>query len=226
MKILEMYPYMLGKKFTTEEKKEPVRCTQEMVARFNKAMKSSITAEDNLAMVEDYRAFYDYEPGISMLIPNNEKEEVFYAAKLEYFSPVIPSRFLYLLTKVQKEAKSFNLIPVVLSAYDVKKLFAKGTIADGYCLRDVICTLFQKEYKPVSDAVRGVKIDDYWEVCSEKDNRIILLPDKLRQQLSDDDLEEIRVVKGNVMLGQLQLRFVSSNYYGAYNKVYDMRGLV
>lgn len=226
MKILEMYPYMMGKKYTTDEKKEPVRCTKEMITNFQKALLTSLTAEENLKNIEDYKAFYKCEPIVASMIPAEEREEVFYAAKLEYFSPIIPSRYLFLLSKIKEEVGSFNLIPVVLSQYDVKRLFAKGTIADGYCLRDVICSLFQKEYKPVSDAVRGVKIDDYWEVCLEKENRIIMIPDKLRQQLSDDDLEKIHIVKKNVMLGDIQLRFISNDFLGVYNKIYDMRGLM
>lgn len=225
MKILEAHDYIIGKRFT-KKVKEPVRCTQEMIDNFIEACKSSSTAAVNLKILESAKAFYDCEKVVAKLIPVAEREEVFYAMKAEKFSPIIPAKFLFLFNKVKEQLESFNLLTVGLTSGDINTLFAEGTLAEGYSVRDVIKSLYQKEFEPVSESVRGIQIKDYWEVCIEKENVIIFIPDKLRARLSDDDLEEITIGKDALMVYGKPLRFLSSDYYGVVRNLLDMRKMI
>ena len=222
---MEAYDYIVGKKFVEGEELHPIRCNQEMVDRFIEALDTSPTAYKNLDMLDVDTQFFKLETTVRDLIPEEEREEVFYACKMEKFSPVIPSKFLYLIKLVYEQNGSYNLIPVSLSSSDLKRLFTKGTIAEGYCLKDVICKLFDSSYSPISESTRGVKVGDYWEVVLNNGKAITFIPDKLKSELSSDDLE-LLCVKGNrVMLQDMELRKLSSSYIGICDKIYDLRGL-
>lgn len=225
MNIFEAYPYIIGRKYSDMEEQSPIRCTQEMVARFQEEAKKSCTAGINLKSLDSSVEFYRCENELKKVIPKEEQEEVFYATKLEKFSPIIPSKYLYLLKMVKEQLGSFNLLTRGLSAKSLNTLFAKGTIAEGYCLKDVICSVFQKDYTPISDSTRGVQVEDYWEVATSDGKNILLLPDKLRKLLSDNDLELLEVKHKTVLINGQPLRFISNEYYGVYNKIYDMREL-
>ena len=222
---MEAYDYIIGRKFSDMEEQHPIRCNKEMVDRFVEALKVSPTAYKNLEILDVDKQFFKLEKDVAALIPEEEREEVFYAAKMEKYSPVIPSKYLYLIKLVKEQAGSYNLFPVCLAKGDLEKLFAKGTIAEGYCLKDIICKVFDSSYSPISESVRGVKVEDYWEVVTNNGKAIVFMPDTLRKELSNDDLELIHVKGKRAMFQDIQLRFLSSAYLGICNKIYDLRGL-
>ena len=228
MNIIEMAPYILGKKYTRELKKEPIRCSKELIEEFKEATKVSETAARNIKGAEKAEDFFNCEPGLiaNTKLSKAELEECFYAVKMGRFSPIIPSKYLFLLDKVNTQLGSFNLLAIGLGQAVLNNLFAKGTIADGYCLYDIIRTLYQKDFKPVGIGQKVVKINGYYEVLLDKENRILFLPKELRELLSDDDIDNLSVRNGDVYVYDRKLKFISKKYFGAYNKVYDMRGLV
>lgn len=226
MKIAEAYPYIIGRKFTKKLEKKPLRCTQEIVDRFIELCSTSNTAALNLKVLDTASSFFKYEKGIANMMKKEEREEAFYAYKAEKFSPVIPSKYLYLFDKMKKSEKSFNLLAVSLSKHDLDNLFAEGMLEEGYSVKDVICSLYNRNFVPVSDSVRLVNMKTHYELLISNKEAIAMLPTELGECISDEDAERIEL-KGNYLtLGNIQLRFLSPKFLGAIKDVYDYRSII
>lgn len=226
MLIAESYKYIQGKKFTGELTKEPVRCTPEMVNKFIEGVRQSVYGSINLKTISNPKEFYRCEPDIERLFETKEeREEVFYAMKCEKYSPVIPSKFLFLILKCKEQFKSINYLPKVLSAGDVNKLFSKGTIADGLTLEEVIKSLVDSQYQVLSPFKRVVQVHGYWEVLLEEDDAIIFIPDGLKSKLSERDYDNIKIGPKDLLLNNKPLRYFGG-YFGACNSKLDLTGLI
>lgn len=226
MKIAEAYPYIIGKKFTKKLEKQPLRCTQEIVDKFVELCGTSTTAALNLKVLDKASSFIKYEQGISKMMARDEIEEAFYAYKAEKFSPVIPSKYLYLFDKIKKTRDSFNLLPISLTKSDLDTLFAEGTLEEGYSVKDVICAFYNRNYTPISDSVRKVNMKTHYELLISNKEAIALLPLELGDCISDEDAEKVEL-KGNYLtLGNIQLRFLSPKYLGVIKNIYDYRSIM
>ena len=218
---------MMGKKTIGEAGTTPLRCTTEIVDKFIDDISNSSTASWNLQNVDVFNNFYDSEADFLKDLTKAQAEEAFYAVKTERFSTVIPSKYLFLLSKVKERYKTFNMLAVALRKTDINKLFKPGTIAEGYTLYDVICSAFEPAFKPVSENVQGVFIKDHWEVYDQTLNRIIFLPKDLGDIFSDNDFEEMCYSKdcNDIVCKGTPIRFLGG-YKGVRKDTHDLRDLI
>jgi hypothetical protein len=225
MKIIEAADYILGKKFIGTIKSEPYRGDKELLEIGKKLLNKHATAATNLKILETPQSFFRMEPDMEQDVKAHLREELFYSLKLDMVSPVIPAKSLFLIYKMYQLYGTLNLITKVFPKNDLEDLFSEGYIADGHSVRDVICTLIDNKYTPLSVGQLVVPNKDNWDVYIGETDMVAILPTKIKELLTHDDILRLTVKDKNIMLGTKPIRFLGS-YYGGVNSTYDLSGIV
>lgn len=225
MRIVEAADYILGRRFLSEEVVEPFRGSLELLQLGRNLLQKHQTASLNLDQLESYKVFYKMEPDLEKEVAKEAQEELFYALKLNYLSPLIPAKSLYLFTKIYNLYGSLNLIPKALPRADLSLLFTKGYVAEGYTVRDVLCTLFDEQYKPLSEGELCVPNKKNWDIYIEETDMVAIVPTEIRNRLTNDDIKRLKVEGKEIKLGGTPIRFLGTQV-GAVNSTYDLSGLV
>jgi hypothetical protein len=224
MQIIEAADYILGRKFM-EGKKEPFRGDVDTLALGKKMLARHHSAARNLQLLDVHSAFYKMEPDMAHEIPKEMREEVFYSLKLDYLSPILPAKAIFLITKCYDRYGSLNLIPKVVPESNLAEMFTEGYVAEGYSLRDAICSLFDELYKPLNVGDLAVPNRDNWDVYIEDTDMVAIVPQPIKDKLSNDDIKRLKVVGKDIVLGDTPIRYLS-NYIGAVNSTYDLSTIV
>lgn len=222
--ILDSYDFIIGKKYLGKVA-EPYRAEPDLLLKASTIFNISPTAQRNLEILDSAKEFYKAEPDIAKRIQVKKREECFYGMKLEYVSPVIPARALYFLLKCYKDYNTVNYFPKVLSKPLVKLMFSEGYIAEGYTLKDVICTITTPNYQPLSAAFPAVNMGDYSEIYIKETDAIALVPNDIRDKLNYTDIENLTVKGKDICCGNTPIRLIGS-HYGATHSTYDLRDML
>lgn len=226
MNPLEIIDYIFGKEYLAELKKEPYRANENTLKEVLDIFSRGLFIKDNIEATDNFKAFYEAEPDIARMIEDEKKEEFFYAAKLGMCSPVIPAKYLFLLKKSYETYGTLNNIGFVLPKSNLKELFSKGTLAEGYTLEEVIRSLIQREYTPFrKGSYKNAIGEDSIELFLEKINRVAIVPEDIASRLTDDDIRLIEVKKGLLTLNGVNI-LSTNKYLGVSRKVYDLRCLI
>lgn len=154
-----------------------------------------------------------------------EATDMFYACKLGFMSPIIPSEYLYWLDKCYRKYTIANLIPKLMPERLLTNLFKEGFILGGFSLRDIIKSLFDAEYEPVSITNYKAPCTGGYELYIEATDMICAVPMDIGDMLTQKDIEALYVDKFGVKLKDIYLR-TSLDYYGGVNSTYDLRRLI
>lgn len=224
MKLIEMEPYVNGIEFT-RTCKEPVRCDPEILERALTTLSGIRDSDKIVSVCEIPRDFYYFLPDLEKIVPKSQQEEIYYSIKNHGYSPVVPAKCVYYFSTLYKKYGSLNLALKALRSRDLNVFFQKGYLADGYSMRDVFCTLFDREYECFAPHKRRIKHRTFDEVYVEKTDMVALLPKDISQALSDRDLERLEVGPNGLKIDDFTLRFLAG-HYGAINSIYDLRDVI
>lgn len=225
MKITEAADYILGRKFM-EGKRKQFRGTSEVLELGRKLVDIYPTMSKNLNLLESDTIFYKMEPDVFEKVPKEMREELFYSMKLNQLSSIVPAKTLYFLDKCYKLYGSMNLLPRVIPASYLKQMFTEGHLAEGYNLRDVICSLYDEKYKPISDGDLVVPNRDNWDIYIEETDMVAIIPTEIKEKLTYDDIKRLQIKNKQIVLGELPIRFLSDKHIGATNSIYDLSTIV
>ncbi len=225
MIIVDAYDYILGRKFLGVAKREPFRGSKDTLKLGKELLNKHTTSKSNLNVLEVASAFYKAEPDFAHDVPPNQREEVFYALKLNFVSPIVPAKILFLIEKTFSLYGTLNLIPKVFPKSDLDDLFAEGYLQSGYTLRDVLCTLYDEKYMPLSIGNLAVPNKENWDIYIKETDMVAIVPSQIKERLTQDDILKLSIKNKRIMLGDKELRFIG-DYYGAVNSCYDLSGIV
>lgn len=220
--IIDYYNYVMGDKAIGAEPVSPVRCNSDVLSDFIKEVNKCYTAAQNMQATDSAKRFFAIEPDIAHFTPKEYRQEVFYAYKCGSYSPVIPSKYLFMLSKCKSKYLSMNMFTKVIPKKDLQTLFTSGCIADGYSLYDVIKSLYDKEFHPLGETKLSNKRSDYTELYIREKDMVALVPNKIGEALSDADINRLQVVGKDICLGDVPIKTLGG-YYGVCNSTYDLR---
>jgi len=225
MQLIEYSDYILGKKFLTEEIISPYRMTKEDGEVLNTLFEIHPLAKKNLELIDSPKLFYSREPDLKNDIPANKREEYFYSAKLGLVSPEVPAKLIFLIKKALSYGSANFLMKIALEK-DLKDIFSRGYLCDDITVRDVICNITgDKDYLPLAEGRYKVANSENFDVYVAAEDAVALLPKKLGEALSFEDISNIKLEKKELTLAGRPLAQLAG-YLGVVNSIYDLRNLM
>lgn len=221
MTILDFSSYIMGLDYTRESN-SPERADVQLYNIVANLVEKSFSAKINLETTEVADKFFAVEPDIASEVPKKFRSDIFYALKNGYLVDEIPSKALYIITKAYNNYKLPNLIFKQVSDKDREILFQRNYLASGFTYRDIICSLFNPSFEPLSDKNRVIKYDTFSEVYVASTDMVAAIPNVIVENLSRSDVHKIEVDNNGLKIGNTYLRTLGG-LYGSVNSIYDLR---
>lgn len=222
--LLELEPYICGKKFTGKANK-PILLTS-AVNDFRKYLAQYPNAKSVFDLTEMASDFYKLCPDFVHYFDKDIRLEVYYAAKIGGYYKGIPCYCAYMLKKAFAEVEEIpNLIPKVLPLPVLEQFLREDYFLGGLTLRDAICNVCTPNYTPLSEHKLTVKHDSFYEVYIRDTDMVAAIPSTLMDIIPEEELCNI-VVKGKDMYLHDHPVRTLGGYVGAINSCYDLRALL
>lgn len=223
MTLDEMAPYVLGKKFSDQPVAKRSSASND---KFVRMVNESVTAKVTLEAAEDWHDFYAIEKDFANIIPKDDKEEAFYAAKNGEYSLLVPSFMIYMIKRAYfTEYKSPNLILKQMHERVLNMFFSKGYLGGSLTVQDVICSVCDEHYVPLSKTNLRNKCLGYTEIYVQSTDMVALLPNTLADLLDDNSIDKMVVTESGLSTGGQILRTMGG-LRGIVNSVYDLRKVI
>lgn len=224
MNLNDKYKYVIGEsKFS--EKKSVSFPTQEEFKSWVDIGNDVERFQDYVDSLQSHLDFYKIFLDLKNVIPPSKKEEFFYEMKNGFRAQGVPARFIWYMKHLYSIYNSANIAVMMLSDKDCEVFFSENYFKDGITARDVIKEFIDKDYEPLHNGNLRVNHGSYYEVYLPKEDMVALLPTKLANSLSDNDLLNIDQGENGLEIEGELLRS-RTGYYGAINSVYDLRELI
>jgi hypothetical protein len=225
MTLLEKEPYINGKKFSNSSRPTPCRATEESLRRWREIILTDTTASRFVHETESARQFFAAEKDAAAQIPRSEREEAFYSVKNGFASPVIPAKCIFYILKAYREYRICNLIFRLIPERELHVMFGRNYLANGYTLRDVVCSFCDDRYVPFGENLKRVRFGTYYELYVPAADMAAAVPELIANTIPDERLPEVYADDVGLKLGNEYLGFMSG-FHGACNSIYDLRKLV
>ena len=224
MNMNDKYKYVIGKE-TYPEKKPISYPTDEEISKWVDIGSDVQRFQDYVDSLQSHLDFYKIFSDLRNIIPPAKKEEFFYELKNGFKAEGVPAKFIYYMKYLYSIYNSANIAVRVLSEKDMETFFSENYFGKDITARDVIKEFVDKDYEPVHSGNLRVNHGSYYEVYLPKEDMVALLPTRLAESLSDNDLLNIEEGDNGLEVGEELLR-ARAGYYGAINSVYDLRELI
>jgi hypothetical protein len=199
---------------------------QESIDDFRKVVNSSRSMAYTYETLEDVDAFMKLYPGIKKLYGSALLSELFYASKLNQYYEGIPSKLIYVLTKLFKEFGTVHINDTLSRGLKYLTPFINHIyVVNGQdlTLKDVIDVFAKGAVKLLTSSVRKVKAVDCYEVFIPNANRVALLPNDIANQLPYADCEKLSFDRNRgIVMDDLVVRTMS-NRLGVTKDDFDLR---
>lgn len=224
MTLLELEPYIMGKKYTRVAK-EPYRGDYALFDKIDDLIKRSNTAQSNLKLYEIPKEFYMVEPDIASFVPRQAREEIFYALKNGFITDEVPAKCIYYIRKAYNLYKIPNLIFKLIPEKEYTIFFQSNYMKNGLTIRDIICNFCDERYTPISSGSLKVPLGKFAEIYINSKDMVAVVPSAIAEVLSHEDILSLAVDIDGIKLGDTYLKFLA-DYNGACESTYDLRTLI
>ncbi len=224
MNLLEMNDAILfGKKNTVEV---PIP-SKGNLDTFQSLINSGKSIKMFYDQTDDANSFFALFPDVRQIVGSKICVECFYACKVGYFMGGVPSKLLYIVTKMlsRNEAKVFVNRSINSAVQLLKPYMSNEYVLDGqkYTVKDVIENVAGAPVKLLNTSIRKTKVGQEWEVFIPEVNRVAILPAGLGELLSMTDCENLRYVRElGIVLHDVPIR-VMGNRVGITTDDFDLR---
>lgn len=192
MTLLELTKIFSGKYPADAKEMKVVDITKDDMELFREMLKINPVYVQGFKSTEKSGEFYSAFALFDKVFPAAKKEEVFYASKLGYFFPGVPSKLVYILKGALHDAGSPNLAIESLNVSSMTDYLCRGPLPNGVTLQQIMSNLLGSNFKLLTSARRRVKYKTWWEVYVPDKDRVCMLPEDIATTISSrDDLLSI-----------------------------------
>ena len=219
-------PYIEGQKFFGKAKQKE-RLKRSVLEDFLTLLEEDDIAKSTFENVEIANEFYEIMTDFKHFIPKEQRQEVFYAAKLggQYYGE-IPSFCVYMVKKCYEKCNGMpNLIFKVMPTRCIKEFLSEGYFTSGITMVDVICNVCNDKYTPISRIRPKCKHDNFTEFYVASTDMVAALPNSIADLLTDSSCNVIEVTGAGLAIGGALVRTMA-DHVGAINSTYDLRELL
>lgn len=223
MTIIEMYPYIMGKKFSREAT-EPYRVDVELFDSVYSHVKLDTRLQILLDSCNNPSTFFKASVDLSANIKREYREELFFCLKNGFATREVPAKCIWYVREAYKRYQIPNLIPKLIPE-KVLDVFFQENYFVGKTLYDVICNFAFEDYKPFSpQSYRSSLSEDFEEIYIAEKDMVAVFPKAITSKLSDNDIKELHVSSNGITLNGKHLSLMGG-YHGASRSIYDNREL-
>lgn len=225
LNLSDLEPYILGKKFTGNVK-NVVRCNPDVLETFLTMLEEDPIAKEFFNVYDLSADFYKTMVDFRNLIPKEQRDEVFYAAKVGKAYTQVPSFCVYILTKAWEQCDGIpNLLFKIVPAKALKEFCKDGYFLGGLSLYDVVCNVCTDKYKPLSFYHPKNKVGNFTEIYVAETDMVAALPNSIADGLTEESIQQIKVTPNGLAVDSILLRTMA-NHVGATNSIYDLRNVL
>ena len=186
----------------------------------------SPTASIVLNSTDDYSSFYAVETDIARLIPKSELLDAFYAMKLGFCAPGVPTQFLYVAQQLWEKYKVANLIAPLMPVGMQYCIGRTGYFGNRYTGLDVYRSFLNENINLMQTDKYIVKCGDWYEAYLPALSMVAALPPCIGERLKDEDVHRIFTRAGvGLCLDQTPLTTIGG-LKGVCDSVFDLRGAI
>lgn len=200
--------------------------TEEMLIKFQEVVHISNIIKSRFDSTDDANSFFAVFPSIKNACGTGVCTELFYACKLGFWMPGVPSKLVYIITKAFKECGKDFVNKAILSCLSLLRVYADCSFeSDGEVLtvKDVIENLIGRPVTLLTDSVRKVDSGNGWEVFIPNVNRVAVIPSAIADMISYYDCDRLEFKKDlGIVLGDIPIR-TFNNYIGIVKDDFDLR---
>lgn len=223
--LLDYAPYIDGK-VTVPNKKQVPRISMEQAMEFAERVKRDTVVEQLFNMCEKYSDFFSMHVDARKWVPKELQSDAFYTLKNGEYFEMIPAICVYIIRKAWNECSGIpNLLLKIIPKTYLNQFFADGFLPSGYRLYDVILSVCDCEYTPLSETQLKVQHKNFSEVYVRETDMVAAIPNSIADELTNSMIEIIKVTPSGLTIGGSLIRTMGG-YYGITNSVYDLRELV
>lgn len=167
--------------------------TTEEVKQFQELLLIGKDVMNTFDSLEDSQSFYITYPSIKKIMGKNAVE-CFYASKLKMLYKGVPNKLIYILLKAIKKYGKDNINLALNSVIDYVKSYAEDEYTyddETYSVKDIIESLTGHSVKLITDSVRAVQVNDYYEVWIPDVCKVALIPEDIVKSIDSKDLENL-----------------------------------
>lgn len=193
MTLIELNDLMLVNNKRFEVKVPEV--SQNDCDTFRRLVGSSKTVENVYNMTDDANSFFSMFPDIKKMFGDGVCVEVFYACKLKFVYDGVPSKLVYIVSKMLSECGNCNINTALNRTTSLLRPYVDHIYkVDGkeYTLKDVIENMTGFSIKLLTSSVRKVKSVNCFEVYVPNVERVALLPPDIAKLLPYSECAKIR----------------------------------
>ena len=205
---------------------KPPVVTQELCDEFRRLVNASRILENYYTTLEDSTAFLTTYPSIKEIYGTGLATELFYASKLNFFYPGVPSKLSYVLNKIFKVCGVVHVNDALCRGVKLVQPFVNDVYevnGEEVTVKDVIENFVGGPIKLLTSSVRKVKAADCYEVFVPNAERVALLPGDIANVLPYAECEKIEFDKQRgLVIGDVIIRCMN-NRIGVTRDDFDLR---
>lgn len=178
--------------------KQPVQVPtvqQEECDLFRGLIAASKTATDMYNGCDDANSFFSVYTDIKKMIGASICNEVFYACKLTYVYDGVPSRLVYIISKMISKCNTAYPNVAINRTYKLLSKYLSDVYIVGgqeFTVKDVIENMFGFGIKLITSSVPKVKSTNCYEVYVRDVERVALIPGDIARILPYAECEKLR----------------------------------
>lgn len=227
MNLIEMNDKLLVNK-AREYVNVPV-ITQELVDEFRRLINACKSALNAYNTVEDSGVFLTMYSGMKKIYGLDMATELFYASKLGFLYPGVPSKLVYILNKMVKDYGVVHVNDSLSRCVKLLSPFVGDVYTSGdteVTVKDLIENFVGVPIKLLTSSVRKVKSTDCYEVYVPNVERVALLPNDIANMLPYSECAKITFEKDKgLVIGDIVVRTMN-NRLGVTKDDFDLRGTI
>lgn len=225
MTLSDLQPYILGKEHFPVKKTEVVRCDQKVLEDFLTMLEADSIAKEFFDSYKNPKDFYLTMKDFFHFIPKEQQNEVFYAAKNGKLYYEVPSSCVYVLQRAYKEAHEIpNLVLKLIPTQLLELWLSEGYLFGDTTLHDVIATVCNANYYPLSVTHVKNKVSNFTELYVKSTDMVAAVPNDIADALSDDSVLSLEVTPDGLTVPgtDIPIRAMGA-HLGSVNSTYDLR---
>lgn len=186
----------------------------------------SPTASIVLGSTDDYSSFYAVETDIARLIPKTELMDAFYAMKLGFCAPGVPTQFIYVIKQLWDKYHVANLIAPLMPVGMQYAVSHTGYFGNQYTGLDAYRTFLDENINLMCTDKYIVRCGDWYEAYLPALGMVAALPPCIGERLKDEDVQRVTVHAGQGLCLEATPLTTIGGLKGVCDSVFDLRGAI
>lgn len=197
----------------SKRKTAVLSASHEDVKKFNEYLGIHGKVRDIFLSTNSDRQFFTAVPIMNKLVPEEKRQEVFYATKLGRSKVGVPTKLLYLLEESYKVNKTPNRLISNINKNALKPYLNPDMLEEGLRVVDVVGDIVGSTFSTLTSNQKVKRFGNVYEAYIEDIDKVAILPLEIVDSVSREELNNISYdkSKGLVLEGKPLRKIICSS---------------